>query len=58
MGIDRLWDASPDVCCPAFQLGACAHTEDYDQDDDISDAELAEFRAAEAARPPVYDERF
>lgn len=23
----RLWDADPDVCCAAFQLGACAHTE-------------------------------
>lgn len=31
----RLWDADPDVCCAAFQLGACAHTEargDYDDD--------------------------
>lgn len=23
----RLWDATPGVCCPAFQLGACEHTE-------------------------------
>lgn len=23
----RLWDADPDVCCAAFQLGACCHTE-------------------------------
>lgn len=22
-----LWDANPDVCCAAFQLGACPHTE-------------------------------
>lgn len=22
-----LWDADPDVCCAAFQLGACSHTE-------------------------------
>lgn len=22
-----LWDADPDVCCPAFQTGACPHTE-------------------------------
>lgn len=22
-----LWDADPDVCCAAFQLGACVHTE-------------------------------
>ena len=30
----RLWDADPDVCCAAFQLGACPHTEaDYDYED-------------------------
>lgn len=23
----HLWDATPGVCCAAFQLGACAHTE-------------------------------
>lgn len=22
-----LWDADPSVCCAAFQLGACSHTE-------------------------------
>lgn len=22
-----LWDADPGVCCAAFQLGACVHTE-------------------------------
>lgn len=22
-----LWDADPEVCCAAFQLGACVHTE-------------------------------
>jgi hypothetical protein len=27
-----LWDADPDVCCAAFQLGACAHTESFDYD--------------------------
>jgi hypothetical protein len=26
----RLWDATPGVCCAAFQLGACEHTESYD----------------------------
>ena len=32
-----LWDAAPDVCCAAFQLGACAHTEAWDEDDlDVS----------------------
>lgn len=30
----RLWDADPDVCCAAFQLGACAHTESFDYEDD------------------------
>lgn len=30
-----LWDASPGVCCAAYQLGACGHTEaeaDYEED--------------------------
>jgi hypothetical protein len=31
---DVLWDATPGVCCAAFQLGACAHTEAYDLDED------------------------
>lgn len=38
----RLWDADPDVCCAAFQLGACAHTEALD-DADI-DALIAAWR--------------
>lgn len=29
----RLWDADPDVCCAAFQLGACEHTEALNEDD-------------------------
>jgi len=34
-----LWDATPGVCCAAFQLGACAHTEGdlpdgYDPDEE------------------------
>ena len=33
----HLWDADPDVCCAAFQLGACQHTEAY-ADDDVDDA--------------------
>lgn len=33
----RLWDATPGVCCAAFQLGACCHTEGFDQDD-VDDA--------------------
>jgi hypothetical protein len=36
----RLWDATPGVCCAAFQLGACEHSEagmdDY-WDDDLLD---------------------
>jgi hypothetical protein len=33
----RLWDADPDVCCAAFQLGACVHTEAaaYQHDDEV-----------------------
>ena len=26
-----LWDADPEVCCAAFQLGACVHTESYEE---------------------------
>jgi hypothetical protein len=33
-GRERLWDADPDVCCAAFQLGACRHTESYVGDED------------------------
>ena len=29
----RLWDADPDVCCAAFQLGAREHTETLNEDD-------------------------
>lgn len=28
----RLWDADPDVCCAAFQLGACKHTEGFQEE--------------------------
>lgn len=31
---DLLWDADPGVCCAAFQLGACAHTESFDEHDE------------------------
>ena len=30
----RLWDADPSVCCAAFQLGACKHTEDFEQEEE------------------------
>ena len=36
----RLWDADPDVCCAAFQLGACPHTEAFEEP---TDEELAEL---------------
>lgn len=36
----RLWDADPDVCCAAFQLGACCHTEAMDEES-IEEAEAA-----------------
>lgn len=44
-----LWDAGAGVCCAAFQLGACAHTEGDDADFDLSDPELAEAMAQEQA---------
>lgn len=28
-----LWDADPEVCCAAFQLGACVHTEGQEFDE-------------------------
>jgi hypothetical protein len=46
----RLWDATPGVCCAAFQLGACPHTEGPDDDYDMPDAEVAEALAIEQAQ--------
>jgi|JI10StandDraft_1071094.scaffolds.fasta_scaffold4399153_1 hypothetical protein len=43
----RLWDADPDVCCAAFQLGACPHTEAFDPFDFAE--EFAEAEAEQAA---------
>lgn len=31
----RLWDAGEGVCCAAFQLGACPHTEAFDEENDL-----------------------
>lgn len=31
-----LWDADPDVCCAAFQLGACIHTESFDPEEEFA----------------------
>lgn len=36
-----LWDADPDVCCAAFQLGACEHTEGERYDDEVEYADEA-----------------
>lgn len=30
-----LWDATPGVCCAAFQLGACQHTEGFSDEDPV-----------------------
>ena len=38
----RLWDATPGVCCAAFQLGACSHTEAYQDDLYAYDEDLVE----------------
>ena len=43
------WDADPDVCCAAYQLGACHHTEDFDQED-IDAANIELLVAALAAK--------
>lgn len=49
-----LWDADPDVCCAAFQLGACQHTEGYcddqHEDEDMSDTATT----ADADRETVF----
>lgn len=39
----RLWDVGEGVCCAAFQLGACPHTEVLYEDDDevITEADWA-----------------
>ncbi len=60
-GPRRLWDArvaTGEVCCAAFQLGACVHTESYDLDDacwygvdddfDAADAEQAHWEQDDA----------
>lgn len=43
----RLWDATPGVCCAAFQLGACEHTEGFDAYD--YDTEYDEAMAEQEA---------
>jgi hypothetical protein len=51
-----LWDADPDVCCAAFQLGACAHTESYV--DDQHDEDVAFVPAAPVAAVVTAEEPF
>lgn len=46
---DRLWDANPDVCCAAFQLGACQHTEAASYGFDEIHADFYEYDPAEEA---------
>ena len=38
-----LWDGGEGVCCAAFQLGACSHTEVDDMDDEPIDWNDPEF---------------
>lgn len=33
----ELWDADPDVCCAAYQLGACPHTEALSDEQEEAD---------------------
>lgn len=50
----RLWDATPGVCCAAFQLGACAHTEAFDPAD-LTAEDLAEAAASDPDPRPLDD---
>ncbi len=57
----ELFDASPGVCCAAYQLGACSHTESfYDYDDDDESEAYAEAAAAQrdALLDAIDDEPF
>lgn len=48
----RLWDADPDVCCAAFQLGACEHTEGL-----ADDAQYEAWQAEQAEKALTHNER-
>lgn len=43
----RLWDATPGVCCAAYQLGACEHTEVFDPAHDIDVEDVVDGRQSE-----------
>lgn len=49
----KLWDADPDVCCAAYQLGACPHTEAYDPEDYHYDDEDYDYE--EGDDEPTWD---
>ena len=51
-----LWDADPDVCCAAFQLGACEHTEGGEDSADapLTDDELAEIEEYYGTEGPTW----
>lgn len=38
-----LWDATPGVCCAAYQLGACEHTESFDYEDEPVEREIPNY---------------
>jgi len=44
-----LWDADPEVCCAAFQLGACCHTEGFGEDEGGWDGDLGQPWGLEAS---------
>lgn len=44
---ERLWDAGEGVCCAAFQLGACVHTESVEYE--IAEIEATPWVALPAA---------
>lgn len=48
-----LWDATPGVCCAAYQLGACDHTEAWDSD--FYAEEEARWRAENPAEAAAQD---
>lgn len=52
-----LWDAGEGVCCPAFQLGACEHTEAHIYDE-LEELEAVLVPAPTAAPPALDDEPF
>lgn len=52
----KLWDATPGVCCAAFQLGACVHTESDLAQWDMAFEPDTELGAERVQAPDVPDE--